>query len=64
MLEHTAKDGPEDVPLKHAQSVCILSSDGPGLVSVKNHQENVSVIYQSCDYMNYALKNTMDWFVS
>ena len=24
MLEHTAKDGPEDVSLKHAQSVCIL----------------------------------------
>ena len=33
MLEHTAKDGPNDASLKHAQSVCILRSDGPGLVS-------------------------------
>ena len=30
MLEHTAKDGPEDASLKHAQSVCILRSKSSG----------------------------------
>ena len=27
MLEHTAKDGPEDASLKHVQNVCILRSE-------------------------------------
>ena len=45
MLEHTAKDGPEDTSLKHAQSVCILRSDVLELVSVEDHRENQCAIY-------------------
>ena len=45
MLEHTAKDGPEDASLKHSQSVCILRSNGPGLVSVEDHRANQCAIY-------------------
>uniref|UniRef100_A0A0E3W284 Uncharacterized protein n=1 Tax=Anopheles gambiae TaxID=7165 RepID=A0A0E3W284_ANOGA len=45
MLEHTAKDGPEDMSLKYAQSVCILCSDSSGLVSVEDHRAIQSVIY-------------------
>ena len=45
MLEHTAKDGPEDASLKHAQSVCILCSDGPGFVSVEDYRANQCAIY-------------------
>ena len=41
MLEHTAKDGPEDASLKHAQSVTILCSDGPGLVFIQDQCINV-----------------------
>ena len=44
MLEHTAKDGPEDASLKHAQSVCILRSDGPGFVSLEDHPANQCAI--------------------
>ena len=45
MLEHTAKDGPEDASLKHAQSDCILRSDSPGLVSIEDHRANQCAIY-------------------
>ena len=46
MLEHTAKDGPEDASsLKHAQSVYILCSDGPGLVSIEDHRTDQCAIY-------------------
>ena len=45
MLEHTAKDGPKDASLKHAQSVCILRSDVPGLVSIEDHRANQCAIY-------------------
>ena len=45
MLQHTAKDGPEDASLKHAQSVCILRSDGAGLVSAEDHRANKCAIY-------------------
>ena len=45
MLEYTAKDGPEDASLKHAQSVCILRSSDPRLRSIEDHQTNQWVIY-------------------
>ena len=45
MLEHTAKDGPEDVSLKHAQSVSILRSNGPRLMSIENQRANQCAIY-------------------
>ena len=45
ILEHTVKDGPEDASLEHAQSVCILRSDGPGFVSIEDHRANQCTIY-------------------
>ena len=46
MLEHTT---PKMVrrTLKHAQSVCILRSDGPGLVSIEDNRTNQCTIYLS-----------------
>ena len=45
MLEHTANDGPEDASLKHAQSVCILRSGGPGFMSIEDHRANQCTLY-------------------
>ena len=45
MLEHTVKDDSKDASPKHAQSVCILRSDGPGFVSVEDHRANQCAIY-------------------
>ena len=43
MLEHTAKDGPEGTSLK--QSVCIVRSNGPRLVSIEDHRANQCATY-------------------
>ena len=45
MLEHTAKDGPDDASLKHVQSICILRSNSPRLVSIEEHRMNQCAIY-------------------
>ena len=47
ILEHTAKDGPDDASLKHAQSVYILRSDGKRLVSIEDHRANPCAIYRT-----------------